>query len=167
MNVLVIGGGAQGSAAAFDLLRHPAVERVVVADLVVGAPDFLRPHVGPRLELIALDARDRVRARTAMEGMDAVLCALALAFEPGPKWPLLLVPLQRVVYRPLLYWFALRSVLCIMRGTHPGWQKPTRHGTATMLTASALAVGLLLSPSLARADRPPLLRPTPATTAAA
>ena len=34
MRVLVVGGGAQGTAAAFDLVRQPAVERVTMADLV-------------------------------------------------------------------------------------------------------------------------------------
>ena len=38
MKMLVMGGGAQGSAAAFDLVRNKSVERVVVADRVGGAP---------------------------------------------------------------------------------------------------------------------------------
>ena len=82
MKVLVVGGGAQGSAAAFDLVRNPVVERVTMADLVAQSPpDLLRPHVGPRLELKRLDARDRVAVRDAMSGMDAVLCALPYFFN--------------------------------------------------------------------------------------
>lgn len=82
MKVLVVGGGAQGSAAAFDLLRLPRVERVVVADLSVGhPPEFLRAHLGGRLALVALDAHDRAAVRAAMEGMDAVLCALPYFFN--------------------------------------------------------------------------------------
>jgi lysine 6-dehydrogenase len=82
MKVLVVGGGAQGSAAAFDLVRHPAVERVTMADLDVGRPpDFLRPHLGDRLALKSLDARDLAAARAAMAGMDAVLCALPYFFN--------------------------------------------------------------------------------------
>jgi lysine 6-dehydrogenase len=82
MKVLVVGGGAQGSAAAFDLLRQPDVERVVMADLAVSNPPaFLRPHVGGKLELRPLDARDRDAVRAAMSGFDAVLCALPYFFN--------------------------------------------------------------------------------------
>lgn len=82
MKVLIIGGGAQGSAAAFDLARRPAIERVVVADLLASRPpEFLQPLLGPRLELIRLDARDHSAVRAAMQGMDAVLCALPYYFN--------------------------------------------------------------------------------------
>ena len=60
MKVLVLGGGAQGSAAAFDLLRQDDVERVVIADQSVSAPPaFLEPFLGGKLTLLALDATDR------------------------------------------------------------------------------------------------------------
>jgi lysine 6-dehydrogenase len=82
MKVLVMGGGAQGSAAAFDLLRQPGVEHVVLADLVVSSPAaFLRPHVGGKLELKPVDARDRDAVRGVMGGVDAVLCALPYFFN--------------------------------------------------------------------------------------
>jgi lysine 6-dehydrogenase len=82
MKVLVVGGGAQGTAAAFDLVRNPAVEHVTLADLVVSPPtDLLRPHLGPRLALERLDARDRAAVRDAMAGVDAVLCALPYFFN--------------------------------------------------------------------------------------
>jgi lysine 6-dehydrogenase len=82
MRVLVVGGGAQGTAAAFDLLRQPEVERVAVADVrAVDPPGFLRPFLGSRLELRTLDARDRSAIQGAMGGMDAVLCALPYFFN--------------------------------------------------------------------------------------
>src|SRR5262245_4753433 len=82
MKVLVVGGGAQGSAAAFDLARHPGVDEVVMADVAVSHPPaFLQPHLGRRLRLETLDARDRRAVRAAMEGMDAVLCALPYFFN--------------------------------------------------------------------------------------
>ena len=82
MNLLGMGGGAQGSAAAFDLVRHGHVDRVVLADLDVSRPaGFLKHHVGAGLELRALDARDPVRVRAAMRNVDAVLCALPYSFN--------------------------------------------------------------------------------------
>ena len=84
MKVLVLGGGAQGSAAAFDLVRHAQVERVVVADRELGhAAPFLRPHLGDRLQFRPLDARDPAQVREAMSGADSVLCALPYTFNLG------------------------------------------------------------------------------------
>lgn len=82
MKVLVLGGGLQGSAAAFDLARHPRIHRVVMADLDVRTvPAFLRPYVGGKLELRTLDARDRGAVERAAAGVDAVLCALPYFFN--------------------------------------------------------------------------------------
>lgn len=82
MKIMVLGGGQQGSAAAFDLLRTPGVERVVLADAQVQTPaPFLAPHVGSRLQLVEVDARDGDAVRAAMEGVDAVVCALPYYFN--------------------------------------------------------------------------------------
>ena len=82
MKFLVLGGGAQGSAAAFDLLRQDEVEQVVVGDL---SPDrvhsCLKPHVGGRLELRRLDAASDGEVRAAMQGMTGALCALPYHFN--------------------------------------------------------------------------------------
>ena len=77
MKFLVLGGVAQGSAAAFDLVRRDNVEKVVIADLKIGDPaPFLKPFLGGKLEMVQLDASDHEAVRAAMKGMDAVLCAL-------------------------------------------------------------------------------------------
>ncbi|TVP55869.1 MAG: saccharopine dehydrogenase [Gemmatimonadales bacterium] len=82
MKVLVLGGGAQGSAAAYDLLQDPEVEEVVIGDMNPdGSPAFLAPHVGGRLRLEVVDARDSDSVREAMRGMDAVVCALPYYFN--------------------------------------------------------------------------------------
>lgn len=78
----VLGGGAQGSACAFDLARYADVKRVVLADLDMSCPlPFLKPYLGSRVVLRALDARDRRAVTAAVEGMDGVLCALPYAFN--------------------------------------------------------------------------------------
>ncbi len=82
MRFLVLGGGAQGTAAAFDLLHDGAVEEVVVADL--GADRVhpcLRPHLGDRLTLVKADASSRHDMAAAMSGASAVLCALPYRFN--------------------------------------------------------------------------------------
>ena len=83
MRFLVLGGGAQGSAAAFDLLRQDTVEEVVIADL---RPDLLhpalRPHLGRRLATLRADAAASSDGITgAMEDANAVLCALPYQFN--------------------------------------------------------------------------------------
>src|SRR2546422_10131102 len=67
MRMLVLGAGLQGSACAYDLLRHPGVERVTIADLKPERiPAFLKPHVGKRLALVKLDGQDGAAVRAAM-----------------------------------------------------------------------------------------------------
>ena len=78
----MLGGGAQGSAAAFDLLRQDTVEKVVIADL---HPDrlhpALRPHRGRRLATLQVDASSNDGIMGAMEGASGVLCALPYHFN--------------------------------------------------------------------------------------
>src|SRR5690348_8061734 len=82
MRFLVLGGGLQGSAAAFDLLRTEGVESVVVADRPgFEPPPFLRGHIGGKLAILPLDATDRIAVRAAMDGVDAVVCALPYFFN--------------------------------------------------------------------------------------
>jgi lysine 6-dehydrogenase len=82
MKMLVLGGGAQGSAAAYDLLRDPQVSGVLLGDReAIRPPHFLEPHLGSRLELRRVDASDEGSVRAAMEGVDGVLCALPYYFN--------------------------------------------------------------------------------------
>ena len=82
MRFLVLGGGAQGTAAAFDLLHHGAADKVVIADLATNnMHPCLRPHLGDRLGLMEVDASSRDDAAAAINGMDGVLCALPYHFN--------------------------------------------------------------------------------------
>ncbi|UCC24853.1 MAG: saccharopine dehydrogenase NADP-binding domain-containing protein [Gemmatimonadales bacterium] len=82
MKFLILGGGAQGSAAAFDLVRRDSVERVVVADAKPGNPrPFLRPWLGGKLDFVHLDAQDHGAVREVMEEVDAVVCGLPYFFN--------------------------------------------------------------------------------------
>ena len=82
MRFLVLGGGTQGSAAAYDLLQDPAVELVTIADQNVDAPrPFLTPWLDGRLALRQLDASAGSDLRRAMEGVTGVLCALPYRFN--------------------------------------------------------------------------------------
>ena len=84
MKFLVLGGGAQGSAAAFDLCRRDEVAHVTLADLSVdGVRPFLEPYLGSRLTTQSLDATDRAQLASAMEEVDAVLCALPYYLNLG------------------------------------------------------------------------------------
>jgi lysine 6-dehydrogenase len=84
MNFLVLGAGLQGCAAAYDLLQVPTVTRVTIADLNPGRlPKFLQKDWGGRLKPLTLDVKDPAQVRAAMQGMQAVLCALPYYFN-GP-----------------------------------------------------------------------------------
>jgi len=82
MRMLVLGAGLQGSACAYDLLQHPGVDRVTVADLKPDRiPALLRPLAGRRLALLRLDVQDGAALRAAMGGHDAVLNAAPYYFN--------------------------------------------------------------------------------------
>ena len=83
MRLLVLGAGLQGSACAYDLLQNPDVKEVRLADRVTDAlPAFLQPYVGKgRLQPIALDVKDAAAVARAMDGVQAVMCALPYYFN--------------------------------------------------------------------------------------
>lgn len=81
--MLVLGAGLQGSACAYDLLRSPAVGKVIVADLGFDKlPPFLeRLRDDPRLELLPLNARDDDAVLAAMGRAQACMNALPYYFN--------------------------------------------------------------------------------------
>jgi lysine 6-dehydrogenase len=82
MKYLVLGGGAQGSACALELARRDDAELVIVADREVSKPPaFLQPLIGSNLEMRAVDATRPDQVRAAMDGVDAVACALPYYFN--------------------------------------------------------------------------------------
>jgi lysine 6-dehydrogenase len=83
MRMLVLGAGLQGSACAYDLLQNDAIAEVRLADRTVEhLPKFLQPYVdGERLKLITLDVKDALAVKAAMEGVQAVMCALPYYFN--------------------------------------------------------------------------------------
>ncbi len=80
MNVLVLGGGLQGSACTFDLLGQDDVESVVIADLQPERPRTIAPGEG-RLRLLELDFAAEEEVRRAMEGCDVALSAAPYQFN--------------------------------------------------------------------------------------
>lgn len=79
MRFLVLGGGLQGSACAFDLLSQADVESVAIADLEPERPRTVAPD--ERLELLEVDFGDEAQVRRAMAGRDVVLSAAPYAFN--------------------------------------------------------------------------------------
>lgn len=78
MRFLVLGGGAQGSAAAFDLVKRDDVTEVVLGDrnMEYLAPFLLKYRTRGKLKQVEVDADDDSSLYRYMEGMDGVLCAL-------------------------------------------------------------------------------------------
>jgi lysine 6-dehydrogenase len=83
MRMLVLGGGLQGSACAYDLLQNSDVEQVVLADL---SPDTEAPYLeryrdDPRLRRARVDARRAEDVRAALKNVDACMNALPYFFN--------------------------------------------------------------------------------------
>jgi cellulose synthase/poly-beta-1,6-N-acetylglucosamine synthase-like glycosyltransferase/peptidoglycan/xylan/chitin deacetylase (PgdA/CDA1 family)/spore germination protein YaaH len=64
--------------------------------------------------------------------VDLLAAALAFALERHERWSLLVwLPLQRLVYRQLMYIVVIRAVVAAMRGQLVGWGKLERKATVT------------------------------------
>ncbi|MFW6192855.1 MAG: saccharopine dehydrogenase family protein [Gemmatimonadota bacterium] len=74
MRFLILGGGLQGSACAYDLLRQDDVDGVTIADLVHRDVDFL-PDDDDRLIRRTVDFTDEPAVRDLMEANDVALSA--------------------------------------------------------------------------------------------
>jgi len=82
MKMLVLGAGLQGSACAYDLLQHPDVTEVRLADIRINEVEpFLAPYSGKRLIPTPLDVRDHEAVAALMRDSDAVMCALPYYFN--------------------------------------------------------------------------------------
>jgi lysine 6-dehydrogenase len=83
MRMVVLGGGLQGSACAYDLLQEPSVSQVTLADIdIEHLPRFLDPWRGDaRLALRRMDARDPGAANDVIRGATACMNALPYYFN--------------------------------------------------------------------------------------
>lgn len=96
------------------------------ADMVVSLTLGL-PVLGSRLPALML------AGYLALPAMDIVVAATALRFERRETLLLiLLIPLQRLIYRPLLYITVWRAVLRATTGQIAGWGKLARKGVAQL-----------------------------------
>lgn len=80
MNMLVLGGGLQGSACAYDLLRQDDVKRVTIADVRADAGAAFLPD-DDRLHRVALDFSDENATRELMQVHDVVMSAAPYYFN--------------------------------------------------------------------------------------
>jgi lysine 6-dehydrogenase len=80
MKILVLGGGLQGSACSYDLLKQDDVQLVTLADLRADSgADFLPDD--DRLERVAVDFSDEAATKDLMERHDVVLSAAPYFFN--------------------------------------------------------------------------------------
>ena len=80
MNMLVLGGGLQGSACAYDLLTQTDVEKVTIADVRADAGAAFLPE-DERLERVALDFSDPEATLELMRSHDVVMSAAPYYFN--------------------------------------------------------------------------------------
>jgi len=80
MDMLVLGGGLQGSACAYDLLRQDDVKRVTIADVRADAGAPFLPE-DDRLHRVALDFSDEKATRELMQAHDVVMSAAPYYFN--------------------------------------------------------------------------------------
>ena len=82
MNILLLGVGLQGRATLYDLVRCPAVTRVVAADADLAAlTRYVDRLKSSKVEAVGLDARDPTRMATLTQGMQAVIVLLPVSFH--------------------------------------------------------------------------------------
>jgi len=82
VKLLVLGSGLQGTAAAFDLLRNPDVERVGLADVNSDRLEAARTRLGDRRVAVhEVDVRDSERVVDVMADYDACLSAVNYWFN--------------------------------------------------------------------------------------
>ena len=64
--------------------------------------------------------------------VDLAAAALAFSLERREDWHLLIwLPLQRFVYRQLMYYVLIKSMMTALRGSVVGWGKLERKATVT------------------------------------
>ncbi len=80
MKILVLGGGLQGSACAYDLLGQDDVQRVTIADIRRGRPAPFLPD-DPRLGFECLDFSDESAVARTMDRHGVVLSAAPYYFN--------------------------------------------------------------------------------------
>ncbi len=88
MNLLVIGAGMMGSAAAYDMARSAGVESVTLADTDKDRAKDAAKRVnkltrGKKVRAVELDAGSERAARKLMRGHDAALSAVPYFFNAG------------------------------------------------------------------------------------
>ncbi|UWQ38210.1 glycosyltransferase [Leisingera aquaemixtae] len=65
----------------------------------------------------------------ALPALELLIAAIAITTDKDESnWSLLLFPLQRLVYRPLLYFSVIRSILRAVTGRLANWGSVKRHG---------------------------------------
>ena len=134
MKFLVLGGGAQGTAAAFDLLSQDAVAEVVVADLATNSlHPCLRPYAGGRLRLAQADASDEPAVASLMEGMSGVLCALPYYFN---------LPMARLAVEAGVHFTDLGGNTAIVEGQRALDARARKRGVS-VLPDTGLAPGMV------------------------
>ena len=134
MKFLVLGGGTQGTAAAFDLLNHDCVAQVVIADAESGSlHPCLRPHAGARLRTVEADASDEPAMAALMQGMTGVLCALPYYFN---------LPMARLAVDAGVHFTDLGGNTAIVEGQR-ALDAPAREHGVSVLPDTGLAPGMV------------------------
>ncbi len=76
MSMLVLGGGLQGSACAYDLLRYTDYPVTLADARTDRLAEFLKPFLGERLEFVAVDATDQKPMLDLLSRHKAAMSAL-------------------------------------------------------------------------------------------
>jgi lysine 6-dehydrogenase len=82
MRIVILGAGLMGRGAAFDFLKNPKVESVVVADSNREAlAAFKLRFPDPRLTVTTFDASDEAAVKRLLQNADGVFCAVHYGFN--------------------------------------------------------------------------------------
>ena len=104
---------------------------------------FLLPLLGPVMDifliygLVFLETGPVALVWLAFLGVQLVIGVIAFRLDREPMGPLLWLPTQQVVYRQLMYFVIIQSVVTAVVGATLRWQKVERRGEARIPDAHA------------------------------
>lgn len=82
MKFMVLGAGMQGRSAAFDLLKNPATQSVLLADSSQENLEFCRKFLkSPRLTTVRVDASNAAKVRELARGRDVLVSCVPYFFN--------------------------------------------------------------------------------------
>lgn len=121
---------------AFGGRKHKSLGFIALPNMLLF--QFIVPFFAPLLDLLFIlgilsgNAQKSILIFGSYLLVDFLVCLVAFRMEKLSVKPLILLFLQRIVYRYLLLWVTWKSIFAALKGTRVGWGKLKRTGNLTV-----------------------------------